>query len=52
MEITQISVRGTLYDIVDTKTTINGKTGEITASDIAAVLEGGGYDTTIPEWAK
>ena len=43
-EISKISVNGTNYNIIDTVTSINGKTGAIGAADIEAVLSSGGYD--------
>lgn len=46
--ISKLNVNGTTYDIVDnnTITSINGKTGAIGASDIAAVLTADGYKLT------
>ena len=44
--ISKISVNGTMYGIVDTITTINGQSGAIVASDIAAVLSAAGYKLT------
>lgn len=44
--ISKINVNGTTYGIVDTITTINGKSGAIDASDIAAVLSAAGYKLT------
>ena len=44
--ISKISVNGTTYGIVDTVTTINGQSGAIVASDIAAVLSAAGYKLT------
>lgn len=44
--INKINVNGTTYGIVDTITTINGKSGVIAASDIAAVLSAAGYKLT------
>ena len=44
MDISKINVNGTSYNIVDTVTSINGKTGAIEASDINAVLSAAGYD--------
>ena len=44
MEISKITVNGTTYDIKDTVTSINGKTGAIAASDIASVLTAAGYE--------
>lgn len=46
MEISKITVNGTTYDIKDTSTSINGKTGVIEASDIANVLTDAGYKLT------
>lgn len=48
MTINKLSVNGTSYDIVDTNTvtSINGKTGAIGASDIAAVLTAANYKLT------
>ena len=43
MDITRINVNGQYYNIIDTVTSINGKTGAIGASDIASVLTTGGY---------
>lgn len=44
--ISKINVNGTTYGIVDTITTINGKSGAIVASDIATVLSAAGYKLT------
>lgn len=44
--ISKINVNGTTYGIVDTVTTINGQSGAIAASDIAAVLSAAGYKLT------
>lgn len=44
--ISKINVNGTTYGIVDTITTINGKSGAIDALDIAAVLSAAGYKLT------
>lgn len=46
--ISKININGTVYDIQDnnTVTSINGKTGAIGASDIAAVLTGANYKLT------
>lgn len=48
MTINKINVNGVSYDIVDTNTvtSINGKTGAIAASDIAAVLTAAGHKLT------
>ena len=48
MTINKLSINGTSYDIVDTNTvtSINGSTGAIAASDIAAVLTAAGYKLT------
>lgn len=46
MEISKITVNGTEYGIKDTVTSINGKSGAIGASDIAAVLSAAGYKLT------
>lgn len=48
MTINKLSINGTSYDIVDTNTvtSINGKTGAIEASDIAAVLTAAGHKLT------
>lgn len=46
--ISKLNINGTVYDIVDnnTVTSINGKTGAIEASDMAAVLTAAGYKLT------
>lgn len=48
MTINKLSINGTSYDIVDTNTitSINGSTGAIAASDIAAVLTAANYKLT------
>lgn len=48
MTINKLNINGTSYDIVDTNTvtSINGKTGAIAASDIAAVLTAAGHKLT------
>lgn len=48
MTLNKLNINGTLYDIVDTNTitSINGKTGAIAASDIAAVLTAASYKLT------
>lgn len=48
MTINKLSINGTSYDIVDTNTvtSINGSTGAIAASDIAAVLTAAGHKLT------
>lgn len=42
--ISKLNINGTSYDIKDTVTSINGKTGAVAASDIATVLTAGGYN--------
>ena len=44
--ISKISINGNIYNIVNTVTTINGQSGVISASDIAAVLNAAGYKLT------
>lgn len=54
-DINKIVVNGTQYDIANTVTTINSKSGEIGASDIASVLTTAGYaltDTTYEQQEK
>ena len=42
--ISKLNINGTSYDIKDTVTSINGKTGAVAASDIATVLTNAGYN--------
>ena len=54
-DISKIVVNGTQYDIANTVTTINSKSGAIGASDIASVLTSAGYaltDTTYEQQEK